>query len=174
MEARRVDLANWALRTSLKFATEVKYHHQGFSNHPSPPNWRSSSELSAQGQVLHCKHRYLGCSSAEGTGLPPQTQEQRLKLYQGLNRCSSFPLLSAPHSLFSICTDRKISEKIPGAPTWRWGERIWLTGPSGRHRNSPQGLNISSIRVFHQIRDPEIPITLRSLYETNEIYRSWN
>ena len=29
------------------------------------------------------------------------------------------------------------------------------------HRNSPQGLNISSIRLFDQIRGPEIPITLR-------------
>ena len=29
------------------------------------------------------------------------------------------------------------------------------------HQNSPQGLNISSIRVFDQIRDPEIPINLR-------------
>ena len=28
-------------------------------------------------------------------------------------------------------------------------------------RNLPQGLNISSIRVYHQIRDPEIPINLR-------------
>ena len=70
-------------------------------------------------------------------------------------------LLSAPHSLFSIWTDLKRSEKIPGAPTWRWGERIWLTGPSGLHRNSPQGLNIGSIRVFDLIRDPEIPINLR-------------
>ena len=32
--------------------------------------------------------------------------------------------------------------------------------PSGLHRNSPNGLNISSIRVFGHIRDPEIPITL--------------
>ena len=31
-------------------------------------------------------------------------------------------------------------------------------------RNSPQGLNISSIIIFDQIRDPEIPITLRLLY----------
>ena len=38
---------------------------------------------------------------------------------------------------------------------------MWLIGPSGFHRNSPQGLNISSIRVFGQIRYPEIPITLR-------------
>ena len=45
----------------------------------------------------------------------------------------------------------------------RWGEWIWLTGPSGLHRNSPQGLNISSIRVFDQIRDPESPIPLSPL-----------
>ena len=38
-----------------------------------------------------------------------------------------------------------------------------VTGPSVRHRNSPQGLNISSIRVSEQIRNPEIPITLRPL-----------
>ena len=58
----------------------------------------------------------------------------------GMIRCGSFPLLSAPYSLFSIGTDLKISLKIPGAPAWRWGEWIWLTGPSGLHRNSPQGL----------------------------------
>ena len=77
-----------------------------------------------------------------------------------MNRCGSFPLFSAPHSLFSIWTNLKRSEKIPGAPTSRWGEWIWLTGPSGLHQNSPQGLNISSIRVFDKIRDPEMPITL--------------
>ena len=31
-------------------------------------------------------------------------------------------------------------------------------------RNSQEGLNISFIRVFDQIRDPEIPITLRPVY----------
>ena len=61
----------------------------------------------------------------------------------GMNRCGSFPLLSAPHSLFSIWTDLKGSEKILGAPAWRWGEWFWLTGPSGLHRISRQGLNIS-------------------------------
>ena len=80
---------------------------------------------------------------------------------------SSFPLLSAHHSLYCIWTDLKRSEKIPGAPTWRWGEWIWLTGSSGLHRNSPHGLNIGSIRVFDQIKDPEIPITLRPLYIYN-------
>ena len=77
-----------------------------------------------------------------------------------MNRCGSFPLHSVPHSLFSIWTNIKRSVKIPGALAWRWVEWIWLTGPSGLHRNSQQGLNISSIRVFDQIRDPEIPITL--------------
>ena len=87
----------------------------------------------------------------------------------GMDRCGSFPLLSAPHSLFSIWTDLKRSEKIPGAPTRRWEEWIWLTGSSGLHRNSPQGLNISSTRVFDQIRDPEIPITLCPLWPLNEL-----
>ena len=79
-----------------------------------------------------------------------------------IDRCGSFLLLSAPHSLFSIWTDLKRLEKIPKAPIWRCGEWIWLTGPSGLHRYSPQGLNISSIKVFYEIRDLEIPTTLRS------------
>ena len=79
----------------------------------------------------------------------------------GMNRRDSFPLFSAPNSLFSIWTDFKRSEKIPGASAWRWGEWIWPPEPSGLYRNSSQGLNISSIRVFDQIRDPEIQITLR-------------
>ena len=83
----------------------------------------------------------------------------KLAILLRMNRCGSFPLLSAPHSLFIIWTDLKRSEKIPGAPAWRWGEWILLTGPSGLHGNSPQGLNNSSIGVFDQIRDPEIPIT---------------
>ena len=103
-------------------------------------------------QVLHCKRKNLGCSSAEGRS-PPRAQEPRLQFYYGFNKSGSFPLLSAPHSLFSIWTGLKRSEKIPGASTRRWGECIWLTGPSGLHRNSPQGLNISCMRVFDQIRN---------------------
>ena len=93
-------------------------------------------------------------------GLSPQTQEPRLQFNQWLNRCGSFPLLSAPHTLFSMWTDLKRSEKIPRAPTWRWEEWIWLTGPSGHHGNSLQGLNITYIKVFDQVRDPEIAITI--------------
>ena len=75
-----------------------------------------------------------------------------------------FPVaFCTPLSLFNIWTNLKISEKIPGAPTRRWGEWIWLTGPTGLHWNSPQGLNISSIKIFDQIRDLEISITLRPL-----------
>ena len=90
-------------------------------------------------------------------------RDSSLHCKQGLNRCGSFPLFSSSHSLFSIWIHLERSETIPGAPTWRWGEWIWLTGPSGLRRNSPQGFNISSIRVFYQIRDPEIPITLRPI-----------
>ena len=61
----------------------------------------------------------------------------------------------------------KRSLKTSGSPSWRLGEWNLLTWPSGLHWNSPQGLNISSIRVFDQIRDPEIPISLRPWY----IYR---
>ena len=77
-----------------------------------------------------------------------------------MNRCGSFPLLSASHSIFINWTELNRSEKIPGAPAWRQGEWIWLTGPSGLHRNSSQGLNISSIMVFDQTRYLEIPNTL--------------
>ena len=106
--------------------------------------WKLSSlsGYSAQGQVLHCKLRNQGHSCA---------QRQIF--------------LSAPHSLFSIWTDLKGSEKIPGAPAWRWGECIRLNGLSGLHRNSTQRFNISSIRVFDQIRHPEIPITLRPQWD---------
>ena len=115
----------------------------------------------AQGQVLHCKGRNLSCSSAKDRSSTANS-EPRLQSYQELNRCDSFPLLSASHSLFSISTDLKRSGKIPGASTWRWGEWIWLIGPSGLHRNSPQVLNITSTRAFDQIRDPEIPIAFRA------------
>ena len=47
------------------------------------------------------------------------------------SRCFPHPTLY----LFSIWTDLKRSEKNPGAPTWRWGEWIWLTGS---FRTSPK------------------------------------
>ena len=97
-------------------------------------------------QVFHHKLRNQGCSFT------------RHWICEVASRFFPHPTL-----FISIWTDLKRSEKMPGSPTWRWGEWIWLTGPSGLHRNSRQGLNISSIRVFDQIRDLEIPITLRPL-----------
>ena len=102
-------------------------------------------------QIFHRKLRNQGCSFT------------RDLIGAVASRCFPHLSLSLSLSFFSICSDLKRSGKIPGTPTWRWGEWIWLTGPSGLHRNSPQGLNISSMRVFDQIRDLEIPITLRPL-----------
>ena len=41
--------------------------------------------------------------------------------------------------------------------------------PSGLHRKSPQVLNISSIRVFDQISDLKIPVTLRPPFNYNTL-----
>ena len=69
------------------------------------------------------------------------TQAAALLGWKGAVASRCFPHLT----LFSVWRDLKRSEKIPGAPAWRWGEWIWLTGPSGLNRNSPQGLNINII-----------------------------
>ena len=122
-----------------------------------------ASLSSAQGQIFNCKFRYQGYSSAQRQVFHRKLRNQ-VAVLLGMNRCSSFPLLSAPHSLFSIWIDLKRFEKMLGAPAWRLGEWIWLTGPSGLRLNSPQLLNISYIKVFDKIRDPEIIITLRPQY----------
>ena len=120
-------------------------------------NFNTSSDCFAQGQVLSCKQKNLGCSSAKDRSSTANSGNSFIGDWICAVASHCFPHL---HSLFSIWTDLKSSEKIPGALTWRWGEWIWLTGPSGL---SPQGLNISSIKIFDQIRDLEIPITLHPL-----------
>ena len=65
----------------------------------------------------------------------PRRFVENVSFSRRLQSHDSFPLLSAPHSLFSIWIDLKSSEKIAGAPIWRWRKWIWLTGPSGLHRN---------------------------------------
>ena len=107
-----------------------------------------------------CKLMHQGCSSAQRQ-IFHRKLRTKVAVLLGMKRCGSFLLFSVLHSLFSIWTDLKRSQ---GHQTWRWGERILLTLPSGLHWNSPQGLNISSIRVFHQIRDPKIPISLRRMW----------
>ena len=108
------------------------YHHQSVL-----PNGRSfTANAGSKVSVL-----------SKGRSSPANSGSKVVDLL-GINRCDSFPLFSTHHSLFSISTDLKRSEKIPGTSTWRWGEWFWLIGPIGLHRNSPQGLNISSIRVL--------------------------
>ena len=97
--------------------------------------------------LKHHHHHHQSVLPRAGPSLQPQEirlqfwrrqvchQKPRLQFYKGLNRCSSFALLSIPHSFFSIWIDLKRSENIPGTPTWRWREWIWLTGP---FRTSPK------------------------------------
>ena len=61
-------------------------------------------------QVFHCKVRNQGCNFT------------RDLLSAVASRCFPHPTLSLA------------SEKIPGALMWRWGEWIWLIGPSGLHQ----------------------------------------
>ena len=122
--------------------------------------WRKSSISvlwygnSYHHQSVLLKGRYFTANSGTKAAVLPEGRSSTANsgtqpgVLLGMNRCGSFPLLSAPHSLFDIWTDLKRSIKIPGAPAWRWGEWIWLTGHSGLHRNSPQGLHLSSIRVI--------------------------
>ena len=78
-----------------------------------------------------------------------------------MNRCSNFPLISAPRSLFSIWTDLKRSEKSLGTNVEV--RRIDLANLV--LRTSPKftkGVKYQLHQSFlYQIRDPEIPITLR-------------
>ena len=71
VELRRVDLANWTLRTSPKFSTRVKY--QGFSpdqrsgnpNHPSPPSlWSINHSVLPKGRSFTANSAFftLPCS----------------------------------------------------------------------------------------------------------------
>ena len=66
----------------------------------------SSSECSVQGYVLHCKLRNQGRSSAQRQAFHRKLGTQ-VAVLLWIDRCGSFPLLSAPHSLFSIWTDHK-------------------------------------------------------------------
>ena len=109
-----------------------------------PPKGRSSTANSRTKTAVLPKGR----SSTANSGT-------KVVVLLGMTRCGSFPLLFAHYSLFRIWTDLKRSETIPVAAAW-WWEWIWLTGPSGMHWNSPQVLNMSSIRVFDRIRDPKV------------------
>ena len=125
--------------------------------------WNCTYKLQS---VLSKGRSFTANSSAKAAVLPKgmfstANLGTKIAVLLWMNRYDSFPLLSIPHSLFSIWTDLKKYEKIPRAPSWRWGEWFWLTGPAGLNRNS-QGLNISSIRFLtrpeiHKSQSPSAP-----------------
>ena len=120
---------------------------------------------SAQGQVLRCKLRHEGCNSA-------QRQVFHCKL-RNLGCCftrnEQVRQLPISFRTPSLASEQTLKDLKRGGEEW-----IWLTGSSGLHRNSPQGLNISSIRVFDQIRDPQILITLRPRFFYNKMIYIYN
>ena len=122
-------------------------------------------ECSAQEQVLHCKLRNSGCSSAQRQVFHRKLRNPRLQFYQGwidavASRCF-------PHPTPSLASEQSLKDLRRSQGHQRGGEEwIWLNGPSGLNRNLPQGLDIDSIRVFDQIRDPEIPVNLHPYIDT--------
>ena len=50
---------------------------------------------------------------------PKADSGTKVAVLLGMNRSGIVLLLSASHSLFSISTDLKRSEKMPGAPSWK-------------------------------------------------------
>ena len=73
-------------------------HHQSVL-----PKGRSFTANTGNKVAVLSKGRSSTANSGTKVGILP-----------GINGCGSFPLLSAPHSLFGIWTDRKISKNIPG------------------------------------------------------------
>ena len=65
-------------------------------------------EYAAQGQVPHCKLRNQGCSSAQRQIFHRKFRNQAAVLL-GMDRCGSFPLLSAPHSL-SLASEQTLKD----------------------------------------------------------------
>ena len=88
--------------------------------------------------------------------------EPRLQFYQEwINAVTS---RCFPHSILSLASRQTLKELKRSQGHQRGVRRVDLANWALRTSPKfPQGLNITSIRVFHQIRDPEIPITLRIL-----------
>ena len=78
----------------------------------------------------------------------------------GINRCGSFPLLSAP--TLSLASDQTLKDLKRSQEPQLGGEESGFDylGPPDFTEIHHRVNNISSIRVFDQMRDPEIPITL--------------
>ena len=110
----------------------------------------SSSECSTQGQVLHCKCRNLSYSSAKDRSSTANQGCSFTRDWIGAvaSRCFLHPTLSlAPVQTLKDPRGSNMVMRRVDLANWPL-------------QNSQQDLNISSIRVFDQIRDPEIQITL--------------
>ena len=132
-----------------------------------------SSECSAQGQDYHCKLRYQGCSSAQRQFFTGNSGN-KVAVLLGMNGCSSFPLLSAPHSLLSIWTDLERSEKIPEGTNMEV-RRVDLV--NWTLRTSPKfttGVKYQLHEGFDQIRNPEFRITFRLALHNSTHDTLWN
>ena len=108
------------------FITRLKkYHHQcSAQGQVFHCKLRHQSSNSAQSQVFHCKLRNLGCSFT------------RDEIGAVASRCF-------PHPTLSLASEQTLNDLKRSQGHQRGGEGwIWLTGPSGLHRNSPRGLNI--------------------------------
>ena len=86
--------------------------------------------------------------------------ETKVAILLWINRCGNFSLLSTP--TLSLASEKALKDLKISQGSQCAGEESWFGYLSPRdYRNSPQGLNISSIKVFDQIRYPELPVTLR-------------
>ena len=106
----------------------------------------------SSGRILYIHtYIYIGLYSiirvfSPSVGHSLQTQEPRLQFCYGwidavASRCF-------PHRILTLASEHisKDLKRSQGHQCGGWGEWIWLTGPSGLHRNSPQGLKYQ----FHQ------------------------
>ena len=100
--------------------------------------WRMEKEILQRNRWITRSWEYT--ESAKYYARPQTAVARDLGLPAG-RQAGHYTHAASKHSLplFSIWRDLKISEKILRVPMWRWGVWIWLTGPSGLHRNHHSG-----------------------------------
>ena len=87
-------------------------------------------------QSVLSKGRYFTANSGTKAAVPPKCRSftansgTKVAVLLGLNRCGSFPVFSTPHSLCSIWTVLKRSEKIPGMEVRRVDLSNWAVRTS--------------------------------------------
>ena len=116
--------------------------------------------------------------------LPPHARELRLLVYQGVDRCGSFPLLSAPHSLFSIWTDLQISQghnvvvrrvdlanwalrtspKFITEVKYQFHRRFWPDRKSGNHNHPSLPYTVYHHQCVLQANKPRIQFCRRQVF----------